>query len=177
MVFFRNPNVRSFIRTAAWSPVILFFVEHGFSIGSIQGRSMQPTFNPDSNKLRRDIVLLNRWIAVTHEYSRGDVVTLYAPDDPDRVITKRIIALEGDTVLPLPPYPDKFVKIPKGHCWVEGDEIFHSKDSNEYGPVPLALINAKVSYILWPFSRFSKVERFENSRVSVFKGDPLKDHD
>ncbi|CAB4421551.1 unnamed protein product [Rhizophagus irregularis] len=132
---FHNFNVRTFIRAAAWGPVILFFVEHGFSIGSIQGRSMQPTFNPDSNKLRRDVVLLNRWIAVTHEYARGDVVTLYAPDDPDR------------------------------------DDIFHSKDSNEYGPVPLALINAKVSYILLPFSRFGKIERVESSRVSVFKDD------
>jgi len=87
------------------------------------------------------------------------------------VITKRIIALEGDTVFTLLPYPDKLVKIPKGHCWVEGDDAFHSKDSNEYGPLPLALINAKVSYILWPFSRFSKVERVESSRVSVFKED------
>ncbi|GBC26573.2 mitochondrial inner membrane protease subunit 2 [Rhizophagus irregularis DAOM 181602=DAOM 197198] len=166
----KNDN-QDLIRAAAWGPVILFFVEHGFSIGSIQGRSMQPTFNPDSNKLRRDVVLLNRWIAVTHEYVRGDVVTLFAPDDPDRVITKRIIALEGDTVFTTLPHPDKFVKIPKGHCWIEGDDIFHSKDSNEYGPVPLALINAKVSYILLPFSRFGKIERVESSRVSVFKDD------
>jgi hypothetical protein len=39
--FFQTFNVRTFIRAATWGPVILFFVEHGFSIGSIQGRSMQ----------------------------------------------------------------------------------------------------------------------------------------
>jgi inner membrane protease subunit 2 len=60
-----------------------------------------------------------------------------APDDPDRIITKRIIALEGDTVLTALSYPDKFVKIPKGHCWIEGDDVLHSKDSNVYGPVSI----------------------------------------
>lgn len=27
------------------------------------------------------------------------------------------------------------VEVPKGHLWVEGDEGFHSRDSNDYGPV------------------------------------------
>ena len=27
------------------------------------------------------------------------------------------------------------VVVPKGHLWVEGDEGFHSRDSNDYGPV------------------------------------------
>ena len=27
------------------------------------------------------------------------------------------------------------VEVPKGHVWVEGDEGFHSRDSNDYGPV------------------------------------------
>lgn len=30
---------------------------------------------------------------------------------------------------------DEEVPIPAGHCWVEGDEAFHSKDSNSFGPV------------------------------------------
>ena len=35
-------------------------------------------------------------------------------------IVKRILALEGDTVETLPPYPDRRVKVPEGHAWVEG---------------------------------------------------------
>ncbi|CAG8538017.1 13495_t:CDS:2 [Acaulospora colombiana] len=131
-----------------------------------------PTFNPDSNKLSKDLVLLNRAAAITHKHKRGDVVTLYSPDNPDKIVTKRIIALEGDTVFTLPPYPEKFLRIPRGYCWIEGDDTFHSKDSNTFGPVPLGLINSKVTWILWPFSRFGRVPRIEKpERISVYLGD------
>lgn len=30
---------------------------------------------------------------------------------------------------------DELVSVPKGQLWVEGDEAFHSLDSNSYGPV------------------------------------------
>ncbi|CAG8433778.1 11360_t:CDS:2 [Diversispora eburnea] len=170
--FFSNTAVRTILVTASWIPVAIFCLDHGFTIGSIHGRSMQPTFNPDSNKLCHDIVLLNRAAAITHKYKRGDVVTLYLPDDPDKIIAKRIIALEGDTIFTLPPYSEKCLRIPKGYCWVEGDDTFHSKDSNTFGPVPLGLIRSKVTFILWPFSRFGKVPHIEKpERVSVFLGD------
>ena len=63
---------------------------------------------------------------------------------------------EADTpvkVKTLPPYPDAEVRVPPGHAWVEGthaksklsflsshvypqgDEYFHSDDSNTFGPV------------------------------------------
>ena len=29
----------------------------------------------------------------------------------------------------------RVVEVPKGHIWVEGDEGFHSGDSNDFGPV------------------------------------------
>lgn len=62
------------------------------------------------------------------------IYTFYrSPTDPKRIITKRIIALPGDMVQPL--RKDEEVPIPAGHCWVEGDEAFHSKDSNSFGPV------------------------------------------
>ena len=32
-------------------------------------------------------------------------------------------------------YRKKIVYIPKGHCWVEGDNHSHSHDSNSFGPV------------------------------------------
>lgn len=48
-------------------------------------------------------------------------------------MTKRIIALPGDTVLPL--RKDEAIPVPAGHAWVEGDEAFHSRDSNSFGTV------------------------------------------
>lgn len=33
------------------------------------------------------------------------------------------------------------VKIPQGHCWVEGDNPASSADSRSYGPVSDSLLN------------------------------------
>lgn len=135
----------------AWVPVGVFFTRHVYSFASITGSSMQvrpatpilhkadkqPTFNPDlaASPLHHDVVLLQRWSISLHQYKRGDVVTLYSPQNPDLLTTKRIVALEGDLVTPLPPSGPTPVRIPPGHCWVEGDSRFNTKDSNTYGPV------------------------------------------
>jgi inner membrane protease subunit 2 len=106
---------------------------------------------------------------------------------------KRIIAVEGDIIKTLPPYPEAEVRIPQGHVWVEGchltainslvilfmvalqgDHDFRSNDSNRFGPVgscisnllcfvdklwqvPIALIDSRLAFILWPLARFGAV--------------------
>jgi signal peptidase I len=47
-----------------------------------------------------------------------------SPIDPKILLVKRIVALEGDIVKTLPPYPDTEVTIPPGHVWLEGMNIF-----------------------------------------------------
>jgi inner membrane protease subunit 1 len=59
-------------------------------------------------------------------------------------------AIEGDVVRSLDPMiarrkgEGKWVKIPKGHVWLAGDNMSNSTDSRTYGPVPLALVKGKV---------------------------------
>jgi len=38
------------------------------------------------------------------------------------------------------------MQVPKGHVWLQGDNLLHSRDSREYGPIPLALIKGRVMY-------------------------------
>jgi len=38
----------------------------------------------------------------------------------------------------------RFIKVPKGHVWLTGDNMSNSTDSRTYGPVPYALIKGKV---------------------------------
>lgn len=57
-----------------------------------------------------------------------------APNNPKQKIIKRIVALEGDTIKTIS-YKNRTVTVPRGHCWIEGDNRDHSLDSNYYGPV------------------------------------------
>ncbi|KAF4602203.1 hypothetical protein EYR40_005407 [Pleurotus pulmonarius] len=140
-----------------WSPLALAFGNYFYTVKLISGRSMQPTLNPDSS-LWRDFGLFDKFsIRSRHGYQRGDIVAIVSPENPRRMIVKRILAVEGDTVRTLPPHPDPEVRVPVGHVWVEGDDSFHTDDSNRLGPIPAALIDSKLMCILWPFNRIGRV--------------------
>ncbi|KAF9452433.1 LexA/Signal peptidase [Macrolepiota fuliginosa MF-IS2] len=142
-----------------WSPIPLTSLTYFYEVKQISGQSMKPTLNPDSSAWN-DICLFDRYSVLLHserDYNREDIVTLRSPDDPRRILIKRIVALEGDTVKTRTPYPEPEVKIPQGHVWVEGDESFRTDDSNLFGPVPAALIQSKLVRILWPPDRFGPI--------------------
>ncbi|XP_048793968.1 mitochondrial inner membrane protease subunit 2 isoform X1 [Lagopus muta] len=92
-----------------------------------------------------------------------DVVRVFAeqlrrsPRNPEQKIIKRVIALEGDIIKTIG-YKKKYVKVPHGHIWVEGDHHGHSFDSNAFGPVSLGLLHARATHILWPPKRWQKLQ-------------------
>lgn len=56
---------------------------------------------------------------------------------------KRIVALDGDTVVTRAPYPFPEMKVPSGHVWVEGEHPDYQRntlDSNTYGPVSCSTV-------------------------------------
>ncbi|GAA5903247.1 hypothetical protein JCM8208_002251 [Rhodotorula glutinis] len=148
----------------SWGAVALFFNEHVYSIATVSGRSMQPTLNPDSPSMIKDIVLLNRYaaLAAAHGdrsgFKPGDVVAVKSPVKPGTLLIKRLVALPNSIVRTLPPYPESTVRVPQGACWIEGDERYHSRDSNTFGPVPMGLVESRVDWVLWPPSRFGPVK-------------------
>lgn len=70
---------------------------------------------------------------------------------------KRLIGLEGDIIADSK-FSEYEIVVPKGHCWLEGDNESNSIDSNNYGPVALGLIFAKASHIIWPPERWQRIE-------------------
>ncbi|XP_070559659.1 mitochondrial inner membrane protease subunit 2-like isoform X2 [Ptychodera flava] len=137
-------------------PVSVTFLDHIGYVAKVEGASMQPALNPRNNR-DRDVIFLNRWSVRNYDIQRGDIVALDSPRDPGTRLVKRIIALEGDTVKTLH-YKNRYVKVPQGHCWVEGDHHGQSMDSNLFGPVAVGLIHAKASHIIWPLHRLGKLE-------------------
>ncbi|XP_039211577.1 mitochondrial inner membrane protease subunit 2-like [Crotalus tigris] len=80
-----------------------------------------------------------------------------SPKNPEQKIIKRVIALEGDIIKTIG-YKKKYVKIPHGYIWVEGDHHGHSFDSNAFGPISLGLLHARATRILWPPERWQKLQ-------------------
>jgi len=146
----------------------------------IFGKSMQPEFNSPTQWQTRDPPLLYRapsllrldvdwvwvscWKARDYQFSRGDIVVFVSPKEPHDYVIKRVIGLEGDTVTSHQHSPIK-VKIPEGHCWVEGDNWNNSVDSNKYGPIPKGLIFGVATHVIWPTHKWRRLVHGIPSRL------------
>lgn len=98
-------------------------------------RTPQPTLNPP-RMISRDVVWVNVWRVKLGEVRGGDVVVLHSPTHPGDVLVKRLVG-EGGEEVETKGYRSRRVVVPKGHCWVEGDNARGSRDSNLFGPVQL----------------------------------------
>ncbi|KAL5577183.1 hypothetical protein UlMin_018882 [Ulmus minor] len=122
------------------------------------GPSMLPTISLTGN-----LLLAERVSTRFGKVERGDVVLFRSPQQPRMVVTKRVIGMEGDTVkfVADPKKSDRCetIVVPRGHVWVEGDNIYASKDSRKYGPVPYGLLEAKVFCRIWPPKEFGPLRQ------------------
>ncbi|XP_063252756.1 mitochondrial inner membrane protease subunit 2 isoform X2 [Prinia subflava] len=115
-------------------PVTVTFLDRVACVARVEGASMQPSLNPGGRQAS-DVVLLNHWSIRNYDVQRGDIVSLVTIG-----------------------YKKKYVKVPHGHIWVEGDHHGHSFDSNAFGPVSLGLLHARATHILWPPHRWQKLQ-------------------
>ncbi|OXU24896.1 hypothetical protein TSAR_010639 [Trichomalopsis sarcophagae] len=134
----------------------LFFNQVGY-VARVEGVSMQPALNPDLEQ--EDYVFLNRWVVRDKNIRRGDIVTFKSPKFPNQKLIKRVIGLSGDVIHTIG-YRKQILQVPDEQCWVEGDHTGHSMDSNTFGPIPLDIITAKATCIVWPPSRWQNLDNF-----------------
>ncbi|WOH03061.1 hypothetical protein DCAR_0522452 [Daucus carota subsp. sativus] len=125
----------------------------------VHGPSMLPTMN-----LTGDVILAEHISSRFGKLSVGDVVLVSSPENPRKTVTKRILGLEGDKVAFLvdPSFGSgnyRTIVVPKGHVWIQGDNIYASKDSRHFGPVPYGLIHGKVFCRLWPPDGFGWLDQ------------------
>ncbi|GME42604.1 putative mitochondrial inner membrane protease subunit 2 protein [Neofusicoccum parvum] len=126
-------------------------------VTGVEGKSMAPTLSPHFDEAgEMDKLLFNR-LAPPQLLRRGDIVSFWAPHKPEQLSVKRVVALPGDVVITRGRYPFKKLVVPYSHVWVEGDNWRHTVDSNDFGPIPMGLINGRAEYIVWPPSRIGKV--------------------
>ncbi|KAG1715635.1 hypothetical protein ID866_1517 [Astraeus odoratus] len=121
----------------------------------MDGVSMFPTFDSSGEIAIESIVSYRLF---PHTLSRGELISLKSPLNPNRIICKRVIGLPGDTICVDPtglkaPSTEHIV-VPHGHVWIAGDNAAWSIDSRDYGPVPMGLIRGKIVARVYPFGRF-----------------------
>ncbi|KAG5962065.1 hypothetical protein E4U57_007311 [Claviceps arundinis] len=165
----RPPTLREVaeccVGIATWLPIITCVHLYVAEITFINGPSMYPFLNEDKDKTSwRDAVLNYKW-SPQKDLQRGMVVTLRSPTNPESVVIKRVVALEGDVIKTKHPYPIATVRIPENHVWVEGDgHPGSSVDSNTYGPVSKRLLTGRVTHFVFPWRKFGPVRWWEHKR-------------
>ena len=122
---------------------------HLYEFTQTRGESMLPTLSAQNDFVH---VLKHKKLIHTIGGSRGlrigDCIVLMKPHDSSQRVCKRITGLPGDIIQVDPSYDNdfenSFIKIPKGHVWVTGDNLSYSLDSRSYSVVPMGLIIGKV---------------------------------
>jgi inner membrane protease subunit 1 len=172
-VLARWPTVYYPVQVFLWGTGICLgwhiWSEYFFSFNEAEGISMAPTIYSSGD-----------WLLLSKKYRRGrgvevgDIVSYKHPIDVGTFGVKRIVGMPGDFVLRDTPetsglmiqvsglYSDmntereliQVIQVPEGHCWIVGDNLTWSRDSRIFGPLPLALIKAKVIGRLSTFGKF-----------------------
>ncbi|KAJ3883086.1 peptidase S24/S26A/S26B/S26C [Lentinula edodes] len=121
------------------------FLEYVGTVSLMSGPSMLPTLAASGEVVIEDRLSLRLNPA---SLARGDLIVVRSPIDPTAIVCKRVIGLPGDVVCVDPTGlkapSTEHVLVPKGHIWICGDNMTHSRDSRDYGPVPIALIRSKL---------------------------------
>ncbi|KAL4802107.1 peptidase S24/S26A/S26B/S26C [Aspergillus unguis] len=134
-----------------WENILMFQLS--------EGPSMYPTFSP-----RGDYLLVSKM----HKYGRGievgDVVRFNHPSFLGVHGAKRVLGMPGDFVVRDQALSmdvggtGEVMRVPEGHVYLGGDNLPWSRDSRNYGPLPMGLINGKVIARIWPLSKMKWVE-------------------
>jgi len=137
-------------------------------VARVDGGSMRPVLNPGVQPTP-DYVVLRRLNGNFDGILRGDIVTSINPHNTRDIYIKRVVGLPGDVVETIR-YKRKVLRVPEGHCWIEGDNHKLSIDSNDFGPIPLGLIQSKALGVVKPFDRrrwlAHEVSADQSSRVT-----------
>ncbi|AQK48968.1 Inner membrane protease subunit 1, nuclear encoding mitochondrial protein, mRNA [Zea mays] len=118
---------------------------------------MLPSLN-----LAGDAVAVDRVSVRLGRVAPGDIVLMISPEDPRKSVVKRVVGMQGDSVTYLvdPGKSDssRTVVVPQDHVWVQGDNIFASNDSRQFGAVPYGLITGKIFCRVWPPESFGAID-------------------
>jgi len=124
--------IRCWVTPIGFGLLFLYLLRYVLFIGYVPSVSMEPAINKDSFIFG---------VRIIRTLNHGDIIIF---KHLDLLVVKRVDALPGDRVQ----IGGDVLTVPKGHCYVLGDNRMDSIDSRYWDDpyVPLELIIAK----LWP---------------------------
>jgi signal peptidase I len=156
--------------------VILYFGINAVSARvRVDGFSMNPTLQ------NGEYILVNRLAYKTGHPERGDIIVFSYPADEGQDLIKRVIGLPGETVkinngmvtingqeldepyiAQDPLYYGEWT-VPDGYLFVLGDNRNDSRDSHQWGLLPLENVIGKSVLIYWPPPEWKIINHTEES--------------
>ena len=154
--------------------VVLYFGINAISARvRVDGFSMNPTLQ------NGEYVLVSRLAYKIDTPQRGDIIVFGIPTDQSQDLIKRVVGLPGETVsvrqnmvlingIPLeepyiaqaPLYSGEWI-VPEGNLFVLGDNRNDSKDSHQWGLLPMENIIGKAMMIYWPPTEWKLINHTE----------------
>ena len=118
------------------------------------GPSMMPTFDTRNNLLLVD-VFTTQFVRIPR---KGEIIITENPFKPGTTLVKRVINTEGEMAefYCSRTKMNQKVEIPQGHIWIEGDNKKASRDSRDFGPLSLCLVDGIVRARIWPFDKIMR---------------------
>ena len=143
--------------------VVLYFGINAVSARvRVDGFSMRPTLQDG------EYILVNKLAYKFSEPQRGEIIVFVFPVNPEEDLIKRIIGIPGDTVsiqdgvltvngavvdepyINAPPVYNGTWQVPEGNLFVLGDNRNDSRDSHQWGLLPMENVIGRSVMIYWP---------------------------
>jgi len=160
--------------------VVLYFGINAVSARvRVDGFSMRPTLQDG------EYILVSKLAYKLGEPQRGDIVVFIFPVNPEEDLIKRVIGLPGDTIsvqggvlsingvamdepyISAPPAYDGTWQVAPGELFVLGDNRNDSRDSHQWGLLPIENVIGRAVVIYWPPEEWQVIKHITQLNAPV----------
>jgi signal peptidase I len=160
--------------------VVLYFGINAVSARvRVDGFSMRPTLQDG------EYILVSKLAYKFGTPQRGDIVVFIFPVNPEEDLIKRVIGLPGDTIsvqggvlsingvakdepyISAPPAYDGTWQVAPGELFVLGDNRNDSRDSHQWGLLPIENVIGRAVVIYWPPKEWQVIKHINQLNAPV----------
>jgi signal peptidase I len=160
--------------------VVLYFGINAVSARvRVDGFSMRPTLQDG------EYILVNKLAYKLGAPQRGDIVVFKFPVNPEEDLIKRVIGLPGDTIsvqggtlningvpvnepyINAPPAYEGTWTVEQGDLFVLGDNRNDSRDSHQWGLLPIGNVIGRAVLIYWPPKEWQVIQHLNQLNIPV----------